>query len=230
MEKRVVFGKNIIIWDLDDTLYNRTEEFSDLSDKTMAEALVYDLNVPMDLDEAKEIVAESYRLYRDGGEIFYNDYGINSKDLFFAYHKRKPVEKIIPCPNLVERLKQIPAEQYIFTANDRSATDRILKHLGLYEFFKDHYYSVEDFGVYTKNKSDKVYRDLCQKIGAQPKECVFVDDSYSNLEFAKQAGMTTVRIYYKNNSTKDKSFIDYAYKGVESFIDCILRGDCLAAD
>ncbi len=226
----MVFGKNVVIWDLDDTLYNRTEEFSDLSDKTMAEALVYDLKVPLDLDVAKEIVAESYRLYRDGGEIFYNDYGINSKDLFFAYHKRKPVEKIIPCPNLVEKLEQIPAEQYIFTANDRSATDRILKHLGLYEFFKNRYYSVEDFGVYTKNKSDKVYRDLCQKIGALPEECVFVDDSYSNLEYAKQAGMTTVRIYYNNNSTKDKAFIDYAYKGVENFIDCILRGDCLVAD
>lgn len=230
MEKNVVFGKNVIIWDLDDTLYNRTEEFSDLSDKTMAEALVYDLNVPLELDKAIEIVAESYSTYRDGGEIFYNNYNVNPKDLFFAYHKRKPVEKIIPCQNLVERMEKIPAEQYIFTANDRSATDRILKHLGLYEFFKGRYYSVEDFGIYSKNKSDQVYLDLCKKIGVSPKECIFVDDSYSNLEFAKQSGMMTVRIYCKNNSAKDKPFIDYAYKGVEVFIDCILNGECQTAD
>lgn len=228
MENDVVFGKKVIIWDLDDTLYYRTQEFADLSDTTMAEALVYDLKVPLEFDKVKEKVTESYRIYRDGGEIFYNEYSVNPKDLFFAYHKRKPVEKIIPCPNLLERLEQISAEQYIFTANDRSATDRLLKHLGLYEFFKDRYYSVEDFGVYTKNKSDKVYRDLCEKIGVRPEDCVFVDDSYSNLEYAKQAGMVTVRIYYNNNSAKDKPYIDYAYKGIDSLIDCILQGNCQA--
>lgn len=230
MENNVVFGKNVIIWDLDDTLYYRTEEFADLSDKTMAEALVYDLNVPLEFDKVKEKVTESYRIYRDGGEIFYKDYGVNPKDLFFAYHKRKPVEKIVPCENLMERLAQIPAEQYIFTANDRYATDKLLKHLDLYDFFKDRYYSVEDFGVYTKNKSDQVYRDLCKKIGVTPEECVFVDDSYSNLEYAKQAGMTTVRIYYKNNSTKGMPFIDHAYKGIDSFIDSILQGNCQVAE
>lgn len=229
METTVIFGKNVIIWDLDDTLYYRTDEFADLSDQTMAEALVYDLKVPMELPKVKEIVTESYRVYRDGGEIFYNEYGVEPKDLFFAYHKRKPVEKIIPCENLLERLEQIPAQQYIFTANDHYATDKLLKHLGLHDFFKNRYYSVEDFGVYRKNKSDQVYRDLCKKIGVEPSDCVFVDDSYSNLEFAKQAGMTTVRIYYKNNSAKDKTYIDYAYRGIDSFLDSIMQGKCQAA-
>jgi len=54
---------------------------------------------------------------------------------------------------------------------------------------------------------------------------VFVDDSYSNLEYAKEAGMTTVRIYYKNNSAKDKTYIDYAYKGIESFLDAVLSAE-----
>ena len=51
---------------------------------------------------------------------------------------------------------------------------------------------------------------------------MFVDDSYSNLEFAKEAGMTTVRIYYKNNSAQDKTYIDYAYKGLMSLLDEIV--------
>lgn len=218
----MVLGKNTVIYDLDDTLYGRTQEFADISDQVMAEALVYDLGLEMDINKAKELVTESYRDYRDGGEIFYRDYGIKPKDLFFAYHRRKPAEKIIPYDNLLEKIRKVPAEQYIFTANDRYASEKILKHLGLYEFFKDRYYSVEDFGVYKKNKDAKVYKDLCQKIGVSPKDCVFVDDSYSNLEFAKEAGMTTVRIYYKNNSAKDKTYIDYAYKGIESFLDDVL--------
>ena len=90
--------------------------------------------------------------------------------------------------------------------------------------FKDKYYSVEDFGVYKKNENAEVYKKFCEKINADPKDCVFVDDSYSNLEFAKEAGMTTVRIYYHNNSAKDKKYIDYAYKGIESFLENVLEG------
>lgn len=221
----VVFGKRVLIYDLDDTLYNKTEEFADILDETMAEALVYDLGLKMNLQEAKALVTESYKIYRDGGEIFYRDYGINPKDLFIAYHRRKPVEKIVPYDNLIEKIKRVPAEQYIFTASDRYASEKILKHLGLYEFFKDRYFSVEDFGVFKKNEDAQVYKDFCERINTSPQDVVFVDDSYSNLEYAKEAGMTTVRIYYKNNSAKDKTYIDYAYKGIESFLDAVLSAE-----
>lgn len=220
----VVLGKNIVIYDLDDTLYNKTEEFADILDTVMAEALVYDLGLKMDVAKAKELVTESYRIYRDGGEIFYRDYGINPRDLFIAYHRRKPVEKIVPYDNLLAKIEKVPAEQYVFTASDRYASEKILKHIGLYEFFKDRYYSVEDFGVYKKNEDARVYREFCRKINADPTDCVFVDDSYSNLEFAKEAGMTTVRIYYHNNSARDKTYIDYAYKGIENFLEAVLSG------
>ena len=219
----MVFGKNVIIYDLDDTLYNKTEEFADLLDATMAQALIEDLGLKLDFETTKNLVTESFKIYRDGGEIFFRDYGINPKDLFIAYHRRKPVEKIVPYDNLLEKLEKIPAEQYVFTASDRYASEKILKHLGLWDFFKNRYYSVEDFGVYKKNESADVYKHYCQKIGVNPQDCVFVDDSYSNLEYAKQAGMTTVRIYYHNNSAKDKTYIDYAYKGLMSFLDFVLK-------
>lgn len=221
----MVFGKRVLIYDLDDTLYNKTEEFADILDETMADALVYDLGLKMNLQEAKALVTESYKIYRDGGEIFYRDYGINPKDLFIAYHRRKPVEKIVPYDNLIEKIRRVPAEQYIFTASDRYASEKILKHLGLYEFFKDRYFSVEDFGVFKKNEDAQVYKDFCERINTSPQDVVFVDDSYSNLEYAKEAGMTTVRIYYKNNSAKDKTYIDYAYKGIESFLDAVLSAE-----
>jgi FMN phosphatase YigB (HAD superfamily) len=88
----------------------------------------------------------------------------------------------------------------------------------LYDFFKGKFYSVEDFEVYKKNESSDVYQKLCEKININPQECIFVDDSYSNLHFAKEIGMTTVRIFYKNNSAKDMEFIDSAYKGIEECI------------
>lgn len=208
--------KKAVIWDLDNTLYRITPEFADKLDEAMAEALVLDLGVNMNVQACKAMVKESYKVYRDGGEIFYRDFNISPKDLFEFYFNRKPVHLIEPYPGLAEILKKIPFDQYVFTASNHDASEKILKQIGLYEMFKNRFYSVEDFGVYKKNESADVYHQYCEKIGYDPKDCIFVDDSYSNLEFAKETGMTTVRIYYQNNSTKDKEFIDAAYKGVEA--------------
>ena len=207
----MIFCKKNIIWDLDNTLYRITPEFADILDEATAIAAIEDLGVPLDFETAKAKVKESYRIYRDGGEIFVKEYGIDPRDIFLAYHKRKPVEPIVPYDNLLEKLEALPCEQYIFSTSTREICEKILKHIGLYDFFKGRFYSVEDFDSYKKNESSEVYKQLCRRIKVDPKDCIFVDDSYSNLEFPKEIGMTTVRIYYNENSAYDKAFIDYAY-------------------
>ncbi len=213
------FCKKNIIWDLDNTLYRITPEFADMLDEATAIAAIEDLGVDLDFDSAKAKVKESYLTYRDGGEIFVKEYGISPKDIFFAYHKRKPIDPIVPYDNLLEKLEKLPCSQYIFSTSTREVCEKILKHIGLYDFFKGRFYSVEDFDSYKKNEDSKVYSKLCERINVDPHDCIFVDDSYSNLEFAKEIGMTTVRIYYNQNSAKDKKYIDAAYKGIESFLD-----------
>ena len=213
------FCKKNIIWDLDNTLYRITPEFADMLDEATALAAIHDLGVKLSFDEAKAKVKQSYMTYRDGGEIFVREYGVSPKDMFFAYHNRKPIAPIVPYEGILEKLEKLPCRQYIFSTSTRDVCEKILKHIGLYDFFKEKFFSVEDFGTYKKNENADVYIKLCQKINVDPKDCIFVDDSYSNLEFAKQIGMTTVRIYYNQNSAKDKTYIDAAYKGVQSFLD-----------
>ena len=215
------FCKKNIIWDLDNTLYRITPEFADMLDEATAVAAVKDLGVNLSLEDAKSKVKESYLVYRDGGEVFVRDYGISPKDMFFAYHNRKPIDPIVPYEGILEKLEKLPCRQYIFSTSTRDVCEKILKHIGLYDFFKGKFFSVEDFGTYKKNENADVYIKLCQKINVDPKDCIFVDDSYSNLEFAKQIGMTTVRIYYNQNSAKDKTYIDdYAalrFEDLEAF-------------
>ncbi len=146
-------NKKVVIWDLDNTLYRITPDFADTLDETMAVALIEDLGVPLSFDECKALVKESYKIYRDGGEYFYHNYNISPKDLSFCYHKRNPVHLIEPYADLASKLKKIPLEQYVFTASNRHASERILRHIGLYDMFKDRFYSVEDFGVYKKTKT-----------------------------------------------------------------------------
>ncbi|MDR1026122.1 MAG: HAD hydrolase-like protein [Lactobacillus sp.] len=212
------FCKKAIIFDLDNTLYSWTPEFSDLLDRTMAQVVI-DLGADVDFDTAVSLVKQSYAEFRDGGEIFHREYGIDKREFYDLYHKVKPVEKIIPYEWLPERLEKMDIDLYVLSYSSIEAMKKILKQLGLYEVFRDRFFSVEDFDILTKNESPEVYYMLCDKIGYKPEDCIFVDDSWSNLEIPKQIGMTTVRLYYKNNSARDKTYIDAAYKGLESFLD-----------
>ncbi|MBP5698355.1 MAG: HAD family hydrolase [Alphaproteobacteria bacterium] len=210
-----------IIWDLDNTLYFETEEYKNKLNEVTAKAAIKDFNIPLDIQTATEKVKESYLTYRDGLEIFAKEYKIPHKKLYISYHNYKSdlISMIEPYPGLLEQLKSLKCPQFVFSTSSRDICEKILKHIGLYDFFKERFYSVEDFDVYKKNESTNVYQKLCETIGKKPQDCIFVDDSYSNLNFAKQTGMSTVRIYYRNNSAKDMSFIDSAYKGIT---ECII--------
>ncbi|MBR5598975.1 MAG: HAD family hydrolase [Alphaproteobacteria bacterium] len=212
-------GKTII-WDLDNTLYFETDEYKNKLNEATAEAAIKEFNLPLGFQEATDLVKESYSKYRDGVEHFVRTYGLSNKELYEAYHKYKTnyIGMITPYEGLLESLKSLDCPQYIFSTSTKDICIRILKHIGLYEFFKDKIYSVEDFDVYKKNESSWVYQKVCDKIGVEAKDCIFVDDSYSNHKFAKEAGMTTVRLYYNNNSAKGMDFIDSAYKGIEETI------------
>ena len=214
-----------IIWDLDNTLYFETEEYKNKLNEATALAAIKEFNLSMDLAEATEKVKESYSIYRDGLEIFAKQYGIPHKELYQSYHNYKSnlIPMITPYENLNQKIQGLNCPQYIFSTSSRDICEKILKHIGLYEFFKDRFYSVEDFNVYKKNESEDVYQKLCEKIGVLPKDCIFVDDSYSNLHCAKKIGMTTIRIYYKNNSAKHMPFIDSAYKGIEECIEALKK-------
>ena len=215
-------GKKAVIFDLDNTLYPHSREFSSLLDEVMAKVLIEEFGIDLSFERVLETVKESYSKYREGGEIFYREYGIDKKKFYDAYHKRaiaEAVDKIIPHEDLPEKIRQIEIAKFVFTYSSREACESILRKLGLYEAFEGHFYSVEDFGILTKNESPEVYLKLCERIGFAPTDCIFVDDSYSNLEYPKEIGMTTVRIFYNENSTGDKKYIDAAYKGVNAFLD-----------
>ncbi len=210
----------IIVWDLDNTLYRETPELHEYLDRITAEAAIEDLHLPLDLKTAQEMVKQSYKEYRDGGEIFVRKYGVSPKEIFDAYHKRKEtnVKIINPYKNLLEMLKNLNTEQYILSTSSRGACEAILQHLGLADFFAGKFYSVEDFDCYKKNESPDVYLKFCEKINIIPQDCLFVDDSYSNLEYAKKAGMRTIRLCHGKQNNKAVEYIDFA---VDNIYECI---------
>ena len=216
-------NNKVIVWDLDNTLYRETPEFHDLMDEIMAKAAIEDLHLPLDFTTAKALVTESYKTYRDGGELLVRKYGISPKDLFDAYHKRKEqnLYPIKPYKDLLNRIQNLKCPQYIFSTSSHNACEAILNHLGLYDFFAGRFYSVEEFNNYKKNESADVYLKFCQAAKLNPQECIIVDDSYSNLEFAKKAGMTTIRLCHGKPNDKCVEYIDYAADNINECLDIL---------
>lgn len=218
----------VIVWDLDNTLYRETPEFHNLLDEITAEAAIEDLHIPLDFQTAKNMVTESYRTYRDGGEIFVQKFGVSPKAMFDAYHKRKEenLHPIKPYNGLLERISKLPCPQYIFSTSSRDACTAILKHIGLYDFFADNFYSVEDFDCYKKNESPNVYLKFCKAIKTKPEDCLFIDDSYSNLECAKKAGMFTMRLCHGKPNDKSREYIDHAADNIEECLKFLENHFC----
>lgn len=221
--------KKVIVWDLDNTLYRETPEFHKLQDELMAQVAIEDLGVNLDFDTAKQKVAESYRLYRDGGEFFIQEYGVSAKDLFELYHKRKQenLRYMTQYDDFLEKLQSLNCEQFVFSVNPVETSEEMLKHLGLYEFFKGKIYSVAQFGCYKKNENLDVYTKLCASIGVLPKNVVFIDDSYSYLEFAKKAGLRTVRLCHGKPNDCGVEYIDYAVNDIDECISLLKNEFCL---
>ena len=220
----------VIVWDLDNTLYRETPEFHDLLDEITAKAAIEDLKLPLDFATAKAMVTESYRTYRDGGEIFVQKFGISPKDMFDAYHKRKEMNlhPIVPYEGLLEHIEKLQCPQYILSTSSHDACEAILKHIGLYSFFAGRFYSVEEFDCYKKNESPDVYLKFCAAIKHKPEDCLFIDDSYSNLEFAKKAGMSTMRLCHGKANDKCSEYIDIAADNINECLSYLEKHFCAA--
>ena len=222
--------QKVIVWDLDNTLYRETPEFHDLLDEITAKAAIEDLKLPLDFQTAKAMVTESYRTYRDGGEIFVQKFGISPKDMFEAYHKRKEMNlhPIVPYEGLLQHIEKLPCPQFILSTSSHDACEAILEHIGLYDFFAAKFYSVEEFDCYKKNESSDVYLKFCAAIGYKPEDCLFIDDSYSNLEFAKKAGMSTMRLCHGKPNDKCSEYIDIAVDNINECLDYLEKNFCSA--
>lgn len=104
-------------------------------DTVMAEALVWDLKVPMSVEEAKQKVTESYTVYRNGGEIFIVITALIRQICFMLITRESRLKKLRPTTTCWKNRKG-SGRTIHFTASDRYASEKILKHIGLYDFSK----------------------------------------------------------------------------------------------
>ncbi len=135
-----------------------------------------------------------------------------------AYSEEIPAKETVP--ETIRALKEKGHTLAVLTASPHSTLDPCLKRLHLYDLF-DRVWSSDDFGM---QKSElPLYGVVAGKLGARPEDCIFVDDNYTALMTAKEAGMRVIGAYdpYSESYRKEIEAITERY--VEKMED-ILKG------
>ncbi len=120
-------------------------------------------------------------------------YGIDP-DEFLAFVHDLPLRDYIGYePALDQMLGRMPFSKVIFTNADASHARRVLASLGIARHFER---IIDIHALEFVNKPDRrAYIKVLEYLSAQPEECVFVEDSLSNIRPARQLGMHTVLVH-----------------------------------
>lgn len=170
-----------ILFDLDGTLYESSELAEEIQ-RVAADALALQLGVTYAEAGARLSVAKEEISARTGCEATLSAacelLGGDIKALHSYLAENIFPEKYLQRDErVVELLKALGEDYrlYLYTNNNRSLTDRIMRAIGIEDCFSE-IFSIEDFW---RAKPDRLaLAKLLAAIGAEPVECLFVGDRY----------------------------------------------------
>lgn len=177
-----------IIFDLDETLYKPGigiwNKLSDRIHQYMEEVV----HIP------KEIVVETrIRYYGQYGTTMrglITHHGIDPHDYLNYVHDFTIDGEIGFDQAIHDMVASLPYERHIFTNATREHAQRILKILGIAEYFDP---IIDIMDVYPHCKPlPEAFEIALQRLGKQAKECIFIDDSIKNLNTANEMGFFTI--------------------------------------
>lgn len=200
---------SVLFFDLDDTLYSRTNGLWEAIRGRMTDFMQERLGFPPDeIPDLRRNYFEQYGTTLRGLQI---NHSVDS-DEYLAYVHDLPLEEFIsPNPNLHNLLFSLPQKKWVFTNADEDHAKRVLGALGLTDCFTG-IIDVRALGFLCKPEKKAYQRALSLANGANPGHSVFLDDSPRNLEPAHQIGFTTVLV----GTSKSHPVADYS---VDNLID-----------
>jgi len=179
---------DILIFDLDNTIYPREKDLFSLLDRRINLYMSDVVGIP-----AGEVDALRRRYWADygvtlGGLI--RHYGVNPEDYLDFVHDVDISVRLSADPELSESLARCPQRKVIFTNAPSCHASRVLHCLGV----ESHFERIFDIRVasYLPKPYPQPYRSVLKKLDTDPHQCVMVEDSLENLETAKKLGMGTI--------------------------------------
>ena len=204
-----------LVFDLDGTLYPYSKEIENNVNSKSIDLFCRYLSKSQ--SEVWQILQEIRAKGFYGTEIS-EDYGI-SKSEFIEYVCDVDVSMLQPNQNLADKLSQITIPKFVFTDSTTKHVCDVLSQLQIpCDFFVDiidgHHTNYRY--KYSKDGFEKFF----ERTQTIPQECVIFEDSYRNIEVAKQLGMQTVLIRSDKN---DYPAADFQFANIDDALDRFIK-------
>ncbi len=180
-----------LFFDLDDTLYPARDGLWNAIRDRMSDYMVEKLHLPPeDVPVIRRHYFETYGTTLRGLQMHHHV----DADEFLAYVHDLPLSQYIhPDPAVRALLLGLPQPRWIFTNADAAHAQRVLAVLELSDCFQG-IIDVRALGFICKPEPEAYQRALALAGAADPRECLYLDDSPRNLAPARAMGITTVLV------------------------------------
>ena len=218
-----IMALEVIIFDLDNTLYN--------SDSGLLQEIGRRIRVWLQRvmrispDEAARIQKDYYMRYGTTmGGLVVEHQGLDIHDYLDYVHDIAVETYLDASPQLATMLDSLALRKIVYTNATSEYGWRVLRALGVYAHFE------QVVGIEEVNFRNKVHRDayehMLKLISADSSNCIMVEDWVSNLQAAKELGMTTILV-----GAERAEHVDYVVDGVLDVayvVRMVLRADGMA--
>lgn len=183
-------GGPVWLFDLDNTLHNADAGIFRLINRAMTAYLAGRLHLSwQDASDLRQDYWHRYGATLAGLKIHHPQIDIDE----FLVHSH-PLEAILaalaPMPDTRRVLSRLKGRKAVFSNGPSFYVAAVIQSLQLRDCF-EFLAGTDTFGLLYK-PSPQAYLNVCRLLGADPVQCVMVDDSADNLHAAKALGMTTV--------------------------------------
>jgi len=180
----------VILFDLDETLYPKEAGLMQALSERMLHFMTHHIGIPAD-----DVVAKRRHYYQKYGTTLrglMEEHQVNPQEYLAYVHDVNLRDFLAPSPPLDHMLRDIPLRKVIFTNADSAHAERVLNALQV----RLHFEQIIDIGATGfKNKPDPLaYHRALTSLGVSGEGCIMVEDTPRNLMPAKDLGMTTILV------------------------------------
>jgi len=196
-----------LLFDLDNTLYPRSlgifDQVVERIRNYMEACLGFEKNLARQL---RQEYIQKYGSTLRGLMIHHN---LDPKDYLEYVHDVEVEKKLSPNRALAEFLESIPIDKAIFTSGHRPYAQKILRCLGIEQYFPEIFDIT--FTHYIPKPNPEPYRQILEHLSLEGRQCMMIEDLAANLKPAKELGMFTVLVGSPSSGRIEGTdgFVDY---------------------
>lgn len=214
-----------IIWDLDNTLYKFNHDQIEMWHRGVCTAMG-NKGVALSFDEAMELARKGWDEHRDSNHYFCKEHGICAREAHIGMFEFLNHDFIVPCettPGLMRAMRH--HRHAIVTYATKDWARRILDHTGLAEFFRPEFIiGAEDYDFEDKADSPRGILTMLDKLGSDPAETLFVEDTLPNLKPAHEQGVITAYLHHNRpGNDNPPPYVDIAVTDTPELLQKFVR-------